>query len=347
LGGGEGPIWESSQNSVAQIAGLESNLKFKSTSIVIGIIGGTGFIGLNLSWHLQKEGLPCRTFSRNGLLLNPKSIYYSPLTKIEHIKGHLSDEAAVREFLRPCRSIVMLVSHLLPSSSPAEIRSVISWFGAAFIQLLEACRSSKVDQIVFVSSGGTIYGENLRGVPVNEQHPLNPHCAYGSFCTFLEQLTRTFHNQHGLPYTILRLGNPYGLLKRANNNQGIIDHYVRSARAKRPFTIFGDGNEIRDYIYVDDISAVITAVVQNPPSNNIFNVGTGRPHTSKEIIHAVTCQFELPKVPILFQPRRLGDVRYSLLDMAKFEKTYDLRCTTTLKEGLKTYAEQESLGCSV
>jgi len=304
---------------------------------VIGIIGGTGFIGLNLSWHLQKEGLPCRTFSRNGLLLNPKSIYYSPLTKIEHIKGHLSDEAAVREFVRPCRSIVMLVSHLLPSSSPAEIRSVISWFGSAFIQLLEACRSSKVDQIVFVSSGGTIYGENLRGVPVNEQHPLNPHCAYGSFCAFLEQLTRTFHNQHGLPYTILRLGNPYGLLKRANNNQGIIDHYVRSARAKRPFTIFGDGNEIRDYIYVDDISAVITAVVQNPPSNNIFNVGTGRPHTSKEIIQAVTCQFELPKVPILFQPRRLGDVRYSLLDMAKFEKTYGLRCTTTLKEGLKKY----------
>jgi UDP-glucose 4-epimerase len=313
---------------------------------VIGIIGGTGFIGLNLSWHLQKEGLPCRTFSRNGLLLNPKSIYYSPLTKIEHIKGHLSDEAAVREFVRPCRSIVMLVSHLLPSSSPAEIRSVISWFGAAFVQLLEACRSSKVDQIVFVSSGGTIYGENLRGVPVNEQHPLNPHCAYGSFCAFLEQLTRTFHNQHGLPYTILRLGNLYGLLKRPNNNQGIVDHYVRSTRAKRPFTIFGDGNEIRDYIYIDDISAVITAVVQNPPSNNIFNVGTGRPHTSKEIIQAVTCQFELPKVPILFQPRRLGDVRCSLLDMAKFEKTYGLCCTTTLKEGLKKYAEQESLGCS-
>ena len=171
---------------------------------------------------------------------------------------------------------------------------------------------------------------------------MNPHCAYGSFCAFLEQLTRTFHNQHGLPYTILRLGNPYGLLKRANSNQGIVDHYVRSARAKRPFTIFGDGNEIRDYIYVDDISAVITAVVQNPPSNNILNVGTGRPHTSKEIIQAVTRLFELPKVPILFQPRRLGDVRYSLLDMAKFEKTYGLRCSTTLKEGLKKYAEQES-----
>jgi UDP-glucose 4-epimerase len=145
-----------------------------------------------------------------------------------------------------------------------------------------------------------------------------------------------------LPYTILRLGNLYGVLKRTNNNQGIIDHYVRAARAKRPFTIFGDGNEIRDYIYIDDISTVITAVIDAPPSNSVFNVGTGRPHTSREIITAVTRQFELPEVPILFRPRRLGDVRCSLLDMAKFEKAYGFRCNTTLKEGLKKYAEQES-----
>jgi UDP-glucose 4-epimerase len=236
----------------------------------------------------------------------------------------------------------VLVSHLLPSSSPEEIRTVISWFGSAFVQLLDACRSSKIDQIVFVSSGGTIYGENFNGTPVDEQHPLNPHCAYGSFCAFLEQLTRTFHNQHGLPYTILRLGNPYGLLKRPNKEQGLIDHYIRSARARKPFTIFGDGGEIRDYVYIDDISAVIAAVAQNPSSNNIFNVGTGCPHTSREVIAAVARQFGLPKVPILFQPRRLGDVRCSLLDMTKFEKAYGLRCDTTLTEGLKEYSKQES-----
>jgi hypothetical protein len=75
---------------------------------MIGIIGGTGFIGLNLSWHLQKEGLPCRTFSRNGLLLNPKSIYYSPLTKIEHIKGHLSDERQLENSSGPAVQLLCL-----------------------------------------------------------------------------------------------------------------------------------------------------------------------------------------------------------------------------------------------
>ena len=309
---------------------------------MIGIIGGTGFIGLNLASYLQSEGLPCRTFSRNGLLLSPENAHYARLHEVEHVKGNLADKDAVREFTQSCRSIVVLVSHLLPSSSAEEIRAIISWFAPAFVQLLETCRNSKVDQIVFVSSGGTIYGENLKGAPVDEQYSLNPLCAYGSFCAFLEQLTRTFHNQHGLPYTILRLGNPYGLLKRPDKNQGIIDHYIRSARSKRPFTIFGDGSEVRDYIYIDDISAVITVVVQNVPSNDIFNVGTGRAHTSVEVIKAVARQFDLPEIPILFQPRRPGDVHCSLLNMAKFEGVYSPRCETNLREGLKKYSEQES-----
>jgi UDP-glucose 4-epimerase len=309
---------------------------------VIGIIGGTGFIGLNLCWYLQRNGQACATFSRNGLLLSPDSRYYPDLYCIKHIKGDFADEKAVSAFVRPCRSIVVLVSHLLPSSAPADVRTVISWFGASFIRLLEACCRSKVEQIVFVSSGGTIYGENFSGTPVDEEYPLNPHCAYGSFCAFLEQLIRTFHNQQGLPYTILRLGNPYGLLKRASKNQGLIDHYIRSARAKRPFTIFGEGYEVRDYIYIDDISEVTTKVVESPARNSIFNVGTGVGHTSKEVISLIRDQFDLPEVPLLFENRRLGDVCCSLLDMTKFENSYGLRCTTSLAEGLKRYAELEA-----
>jgi UDP-glucose 4-epimerase len=313
---------------------------------VIGIIGGTGFIGLNLSLHLQSEGLSCRTFSRNGLLLKRENVHYRHLSNIEHIKGDFADINAVREFLRPCRTIVMLVSHLLPSSSAPEIKTILSWFGPAFVQLLEVCRNSRIEHFVLISSGGTIYGENVNATPVDEEFPLNPRSAYGSFCAFLEQLTRSFHKQHGLSHTILRLGNPYGLLKRANKNQGLIDHYIRSARAGTPFTIFGDGSEIRDYIYIDDVSALVTAVVRNKPSNTMFNVGTGSPHTSREVIQAVTRQFDLPEIPILFQLRRLGDVHCSLLNMAKFEGVYGLRCETNLREGLKKYSEQESLSAA-
>ena len=268
--------------------------------------------------------------------------HYSHLAEIEHIKGDFSDENAVTEFVRHCHSVVILVTHLLPSSSADEVSTVISWFGAAFVQLLEACRRANLEQIVFVSSGGTIYGENLTGAPIKEDHPLDPQCDYGSFCAFLEQLIHSCHNQHGLPYTILRVGNPYGSLKRANKDQGLIDHYIRSARAGRPFTVFGNGDEVRDYIYIDDLSKVITAVLENPPSNSVFNVGSGRPHTSTEVISAVTRHFRLPKVDILFGSRRIGDVACSLLSMDKFEEAYGFRCQTTLEEGLAKYAEQEA-----
>src|SRR3954468_15853373 len=150
-----------------------------------GIIGGTGFIGLNLAFHLLKEKRPCRTFSRNGLLLHPDSIYYPLLSGTEHVRGNFNDEAAVDRFVRSCRSVVLLVSHLLPSSSPEEIKTITPWFTAAFGQLLESCIAHRIEQIVFVSSGGTIYGENHTGNPVRESYPLNAQSAYGSFSALL------------------------------------------------------------------------------------------------------------------------------------------------------------------
>ena len=217
-----------------------------------------------------------------------------------------------------------------------------SWFVAAFGQLLESCLTHNVDKIIFVSSGGTIYGENYRRAPVKEDYPLNAQSAYGSFCALLEQVVQAFYHEHGLGFTILRVGNPYGPLKRPDTNQGLIDHLIRAAREKRPFTIFGDGSEVRDYIYIDDISESISRVVQSPAHNNIFNVGTGVGHTTYEVIDLVRKQFSLPEVPILLQNRRLGEVKCSLLDMEKFERLYQFRCNTSLEEGLRRYVELEA-----
>src|SRR5438552_1151207 len=125
-----------------------SCLRLRSTPIVIGIIGGTGFLGLNLSWRFQSEAVPCRTFSRNGLLLHPSSVSYRDLSKVEHVRGDFRDRLAVNEFVKPCRRVVVLVSHLLPSSSPEEIETVISWFSVAFVQLLESCLGSQLEQFL-------------------------------------------------------------------------------------------------------------------------------------------------------------------------------------------------------
>jgi UDP-glucose 4-epimerase len=232
----------------------------------------------------------------------------------------------------------------LPSSDATEIATVTSWYTTAFNQLLNACLKAKIDQLVFVSSGGTIYGENPARSPVDEDYPTNAKCAYGSFCAFLEHTLRRYHSEFGLPFTILRLGNPYGSLKRPHKDQGLIDHYIRSARAGKPFTIFGDGSEVRDYIYIDDISQLITRVLSSASQNDTFNIGTGHAHTSTEVIAGVRNYFDLPEVPIVFGNRRSTDVGCSLLNMEKFERTFGERCNISLEEGLRRYAELEVRG---
>jgi len=306
---------------------------------MIGIIGGTGFIGLNLSLYLQEQDMSCRTFSRNGLLLDRNSILYSRLSKIEHVKGNLRDPSAVKQFVKPCRRVVLLGPHLLPSSSLQEIEDVISWFGPSFVELLESCVAAEVEQFVFVSSGGTIYGETSSKSPITESHSLNSQCGYGAFCAFLEQLLRICNRHRGLSFTILRLGNPYGLLKPPNNEQGLIDHYIRSARARKPFTIFGDGSEVRDYIYIDDITRLLTHVFSSSHSNDTFNIGTGRGHTSLEVIGLTRERFALPEIPIVFSCRRPTDICRSILNMDKFAQTYGMRCSISLEEGLQKYAK--------
>jgi len=268
------------------------------------------------------------------------------LSQVEHICGDFRDASTADAFVKRCDSIMMVASHLLPSSSIREVEEVVSSFSPGFVHLLEACVNFGIRHFLFISSGGTIYGETGVKAPVGENHPPNSQCAYGSFCAFLEQLIRNTHNQHGLPFTILRVGNPYGLLKRPNANQGIIDHYIRSARAEQPFVLFGDGSETRDYIYMDDLAGMLAHVLAVPAKNDTFNVGTGSGHTSTEVITAVRRHFDLPEIPVIARPRRLGDIGYSVLKIEKFERAYGIRPTITLDEGLNAYREMERVSVS-
>jgi UDP-glucose 4-epimerase len=171
---------------------------------------------------------------------------------------------------------------------------------------------------------------------------LNAQCAYGTFSALLEQMIHAFYHQHHLPFTILRVANPYGPLKRPNTSQGVIDHFIRCARTNQPFTLFGDGTEIRDYIFVDDLAECIACALSSPARSDVFNLGTGVGYNTREVIHLVQEHFELPEIPIILQDRRPGDVAVSLLDMDKFKRLYGKHCHTPLDRGINAYAAVDS-----
>jgi UDP-glucose 4-epimerase len=101
---------------------------------------------------------------------------------------------------------------------------------------------------------------------------------------------------------------------------------------------------VRDYIYIEDISRLITRVLSSPNPNDTFNIGTGRGHSSLEVISLIRDRFALPEIPIVFGSRRSTDVVCSFLNMDKFAKNYGMGCDISLEEGLQRYAELEARG---
>jgi UDP-glucose 4-epimerase len=310
---------------------------------MIGLLGGTGFLGLNVAARLLEQGLPCAAFSRCGTIRRSAAKIRPLLGELACVGGDLASAADVKRFVADCEVVVFMVSHLLPSSSRAEVERCLAWFPAAFHRMLSACAGAGVRHLIVVSSGGTVYGENQDRVPFSEEHPLRPRSAYGALSALLEELTTTFHLQRALPYTVLRFGNVYGPFKRRNENQGLIDIVLRHSRSERPVTIFGDGDEVRDYVYVEEAASRLVEVARRPATNEIYNVGTGRGYTTREVVALTQEVFHLPPVRVVWKTRRPCDLPWVVLDCGKFARRFAERSGLSLRDGLERYNRRVGL----
>ena len=143
------------------------------------------------------------------------------------------------------------------------------------INLLEACVDSNVNRLVY-SSSGAIFGE-AKYLPVDENHPLNPESPYGVSKLAAEKYSFAFHKVHGLPTTSLRYFNAYGPRQGSSAYPNVIAIFFGRIREGKPLTIFGDGNQTRDFVFVRDIvKANMLAAIQPTAVGEIFNIATGQ-----------------------------------------------------------------------
>ena len=124
------------------------------------------------------------------------------------------------------------------------------------LALFDICRNSGVKRIVFVSSGGTIYGPSAQ-IPISETAPTDPITAYGVGKLAIEKYLALYEHLFGLDYRILRVANPFGPFQIPLKNQGVIAALISRALKNEPIEIWGDGSVVRDYIYVDDVVAAL------------------------------------------------------------------------------------------
>jgi UDP-glucose 4-epimerase len=202
------------------------------------------------------------------------------------------------------------------------------------INLLEACRKTGVKKVVYASSAA-VYG-NPEYLPIDEKHPVCPLSGYGVSKYTVEHYLHVYHHLYGLKYTILRYANVYGLRQDPRGEGGVISILVDKYLNRQPFTIFGDGEQTRDYIYVEDVARANLAALERG-DGEVLNIGTGVSTSLNDVVKLFD-RIAGYKNNVEYGPERPGDIKFSYFDNTKACQTLAWEPKITLAEGLrKTY----------
>jgi len=206
--------------------------------------------------------------------------------------------------------------------------------------LLEACLRGHVERFIYVSSCA-VYGEP-EYLPIDEKHPASPISPYAESKLEAEHLCRQFQETYGLKTTVLRPFNVYGLGMRNDQYCGVIAHFIERLRIGKPPIIYGDGEQTRDFVHMEDaVMAMILTLQNEEATGRTFNVATGAPTSINRLAQLVIDLFEAKGIKPKHRKPRIGDVRYSYADIQEAKGILGFKPKISLKEGLSTLLHAE------
>jgi len=256
----------------------------------IAVTGGSGFIGTNLVKHLSKK---------HEVRILDKKI---PLIKnIQFIKGSVIDPKNVQNIVKDTEYVIHLAAILGVKKTEDNPLKTLKINIEGTKNVLEACRKFDVKKIIF-SSSSEVYGEPQK-IPISEDDQLYPKSCYGISKLVCEEYIKAYHKTYGLSFTILRYFNVYGPEQRT---EFVIPQFVKLALSNKSLTIYGNGNQIRAFTYVDDaIRGTILTLEKG--DNEIFNIGNDRePIKIKELAKKILTLTK-SKSKLVFIPMEKSD----------------------------------------
>lgn len=291
------------------------------------VLGGAGFIGSNLVDALVAGGHRPRVLVRPS---RSSANLREVMGGIDLLHGDFMDDAMLKVAMRGVNTVFHLITTTFPNmvieSSNYDLLSNL----LPTIRMLEIAREAGVRRIVYASSGGTIYGEPQQ-VPIQESHPLAPKSAYGQSKLTIENYLSFYARTTPLEVSILRMSNPFGPRQNIYGAQGLLAVAMGCVLNQRPLRVFGDGQTVRDYIYIDDVvNAMLRATVAVPA---VLNISSGLGRTVNDVIAAVETasgqRIERQRVP-----ERSGDVGISILDNQRARGLLDWAPRIGFEEGV-------------
>jgi len=274
------------------------------------VLGAGGFIGAPLCRALQAAGWETIGYGRGP---RPETLP----SGVEWRRGEFADDAALTAALDGCS----LIYHLIGAASPS-VSATDDIVGAVLptLTLLDRAVAAGVRRLVYVSSGGAVYGVRHE-MPIGEDAPAEPISAYGINKLAIEKYLHLFHYRHGLDYCALRVANPFGEGQTTRRQQGVVAAFCAAAVADEPLVIWGDGKAVRDYVYIDDVvDALLRAGEADSLTHRILNIGGGVGRSVSEVAAAVE-RAAGRILPREFRPARPVDVPAVVLDIRRAAET--------------------------
>ena len=294
------------------------------------VLGGGGFIGSFISDRLLSLGHDVRIFERPRVL---PYRHFSAHERIEWHSGDFQSAADVHAAVEGCELVFHLVSTTLPRNSNEDPVFDIESNVVGTLRLLDSAVRCRVRKIVFISSGGTIYGIPQQ-VPLDESHPTEPLVSYGICKLAIEKYLHVYHRLHGLDYAALRVANPFGERQRVDTSQGAVAVFLSKALAGESIEIWGDGTITRDYIYIEDVVDAFMLAMDHAGDPRVFNIGSGKGRTLNQLLLALE---ELLGGPVArrYVSARKFDVRVNVLNVSRAQEVLGWRPRFSFHEGLR------------
>ncbi len=307
--------------------------------LLVAVTGGSGFIAGRFITHVLEHGVPgCRASVR--ALVSSESARLRVSAVHPGLEAGLmpaGDDAALRDGLSGAQVLLHAGWSTVPATADLDPIGDLRANVEGSLRLFRAAIASGVRRIVFISSGGTVYGEAGR-LPITEEQPVRPTGAYGASKLCVERYLAAMAGHAGIEHLILRPSNVYGRARAHDQPQGVIEHWMQAALAGQEGTTWSDLAVERDYLHIDDMVRALLLAIAAPIAHPVLNVGTGRGTTLGELatlIGAISGRPFHVAAPAL--PK--AAIRRNVLDAGLIGSCWGWRTRVSLEEGLQRMFE--------
>lgn len=320
------------------------------------VTGGAGFIGSNLTSCLLNEGWEVTVFdnlSRRGSEKNLVWLLQNPNAKNLRIEvKDIRDFAALKEMVNKANVVFHLAAQVAVTTSFLNPREDFEVNALGSFNVLEAARQATQSPVVIFSSTNKVYGAmekakvKLKGKRysyvdfldgIDEEYPLDFHSPYGCSNGVADQYTRDYYRMYNIPTVVFRQSCIYGPRQMGMEDQGWVAHLAISAYHGKPITIYGDGKQVRDILYVDDLVGAYLKAVEKiaDVAGQVYNIGGGRENSLSLLEYIRLLEKKVGrKLKVKYAPWRPGDQKVFIANTAKLKKELGWTPKTPFKKGI-------------